>query len=209
MDAYVRHRRGRPIARSSADTRARILQAARDAFAELGYEATTMREVAARADLTRPAINHYFTGKPALYRAVLAQTGDLVTIALDEARQQVGLIARLSTYLTAVAQPTEENRTGAAFVVSAMLDAQRQPELAPLVGELQVGTQEFLHWAITDAVACGELTTDVATDALVQMLAALLWGVGFYGAFVGDSGQSAAVTENLQRLLVNRLWQIK
>ena len=42
----------------------------------MGYEAATFQEIATRADLTRPAINHYYPSKQALYRQVVAETND-------------------------------------------------------------------------------------------------------------------------------------
>lgn len=209
MVADLPHRLGRPRAARATDTRDRILQAARDVFSEHGYESTTFQIVASRAELTRPAINHYFTSKPALYRAVLAQTTMVVAAALDRARQETCLIGRLSAYLLAIAQPPDENRTAAAFVVSAVLDAQRRPELRPLVDDLQAGTREFLQWVVTEAIDRGELVTEATVPELADMLSALLWGIGFYSAFVGDREQAATVTTDLQLLLAHRLWQIK
>ena len=56
---------GRPPAAKAAETRERILRAAREVFSELGYDAATFQAIAIRADLTRPAINHYFASKRA------------------------------------------------------------------------------------------------------------------------------------------------
>ena len=39
------------------------MQAARLVFAECGYDGATFQAIAVRADLTRPAINHYFSTK--------------------------------------------------------------------------------------------------------------------------------------------------
>ena len=58
--------------KSAADTRARILRAARAVFSEMGYDAATFQAIADRADLTRPAINHYFSRERRALREVLA-----------------------------------------------------------------------------------------------------------------------------------------
>jgi AcrR family transcriptional regulator len=52
--------------RERADTRQRIVDAARDMFAERGYEATTMRAIADRVEYTPTAIYHHFRNKEAL-----------------------------------------------------------------------------------------------------------------------------------------------
>lgn len=48
------------------ETRARILEAARELFVRKGYEATTMRAIADRVEYTPTAIYHHFRDKEAL-----------------------------------------------------------------------------------------------------------------------------------------------
>jgi AcrR family transcriptional regulator len=52
--------------REKADTRQRILDAARDMFVRDGFEATTMRALADRIEYTPTAIYHHFPSKEAL-----------------------------------------------------------------------------------------------------------------------------------------------
>jgi AcrR family transcriptional regulator len=60
------------------DTRAALVRAARDLFAEKGYAGTGTEEIAARARVTRGALYHHFGDKPGLFRAVMeAVDGDL------------------------------------------------------------------------------------------------------------------------------------
>ena len=58
---------GRPPAAKAAETRKRILRAAREVFSERGYDAATFQAIAIRADLTRPdeATDHALTHQPA------------------------------------------------------------------------------------------------------------------------------------------------
>lgn len=208
MQHAVHHRVGRPRATRAADTRDRILKIARDAFSELGYDATAFQEIAVRADLTRPAINHYFPSKKVLYEAILGDAIGLVGAAAEEAWRETGLIERLSAFVAAVAPPDDDGRAAVAFVVGVMLDAHRHPDLSPLVGELQAGAHEFFRGVLSDAVATGELTTAADLPSLVGTLSAVVWGIGFYVAFVGDRAQAAAVIANVRLLLANELWRI-
>jgi AcrR family transcriptional regulator len=52
--------------RERTETRERILDAAREMFVQLGYEATTMRAIANRIEYTPTAIYHHFRNKEAL-----------------------------------------------------------------------------------------------------------------------------------------------
>jgi AcrR family transcriptional regulator len=52
-------------------TRARILDAAETRFAERGFAGTTVRDIAQAAALTPASLYNHFTGKQALYEAVL------------------------------------------------------------------------------------------------------------------------------------------
>jgi AcrR family transcriptional regulator len=58
-------------ARTKAQNRAAILDAAREVFAELGYDAAGVRDVIRRTDLASGTFYNYFPDKEAVFRAVL------------------------------------------------------------------------------------------------------------------------------------------
>lgn len=62
-------RRGRRPA--GEDTRGAIVEAARQEFAEAGYDATSLRGVARRAGVDPALVHHYFDGKPGLFAAAM------------------------------------------------------------------------------------------------------------------------------------------
>ncbi len=76
-------RRGRPPA-GGPDTREAILAAARDLFAQRGFEATTMRAVASRAGVDAALIHHYFGTKDGLLEEAL-------TLPVDPAQLLAGV----------------------------------------------------------------------------------------------------------------------
>ena len=55
------------------DTNDRLLNAAREVFASVGYRAATLREICRRGEANIAAVNYHFHDKEQLYRAVLEQ----------------------------------------------------------------------------------------------------------------------------------------
>nr|WP_090346427.1 TetR/AcrR family transcriptional regulator [Mycolicibacterium malmesburyense] len=201
---------GRPPAAKAAETRERIIGAAREVFSELGYDAATFQAIAIRADLTRPAINHYFANKQVLWREVVQQTNAaIVSAGKARAEDQTNLLARLSAYFTAAMQADSEDRSAAAFLVTSVLEAQRHPELSDEEHDSLKHSRDFVAWAVNDAIKRGELTTDTEVDSLVEMLVAVMWGMGFYAGFVGSHDELKAVVRQFELLMSNNLWNLQ
>ena len=200
---------GRPPAAKAAETRERILHAAREVFSELGYDAATFQGIAIRADLTRPAINHYFASKRLLYREVVEQTNALVVSAgMARAQGQTTVLGRLSAFFSAAMQADSEDRSTAAFLVTSVLEAQRHPELIHEEHDSLKNSRAFVSWVVNDAIEKGELTTDTDTPQLVEMLVAVMWGMGFYAGYVGSHNELETIVDKLELLLANNLWKL-
>jgi len=65
-------RRGRPPRTESADTRDRILAAAREEFSERGYEKTSVRGIAKAAGVDSALVHHYFGTKEQVFEVAIS-----------------------------------------------------------------------------------------------------------------------------------------
>lgn len=75
------------------DTRQAIVEAARVDFAEQGYDGTSLRGIARRAEVDPALVHHYFGGKPQLFAAVMdipADPAALISAVVAGPRDQVG-----------------------------------------------------------------------------------------------------------------------
>lgn len=76
--------RGRPRAEPSEVQRRRILDAARAGFAEVGYDAATVADIAVRARVARPVVYETVGDKAALLAAVADELAAELVSAIDQ-----------------------------------------------------------------------------------------------------------------------------
>ncbi len=137
-------KRGRPSGASSGDTRARLLRAAREVFAENGYAAASTAEIVSRAGVSAPVLYHYFVNKAGVFSAATAAVYDDVESVLEAAVAGRDSFADcLDAILTASVQMHERDPSMAAFIVSTPEIAQDHLELAGLQSEF--GRTERLY----------------------------------------------------------------
>jgi AcrR family transcriptional regulator len=69
---------------TAAQRRAQLIAVGRQVFAERGYEATTVEEVAERAKVSKPIIYDHFGGKEGLYAVIVDREMDYVARRITE-----------------------------------------------------------------------------------------------------------------------------
>tara|TARA_R110002020_G_scaffold143516_1_gene315797 strand:- start:45 stop:650 length:606 start_codon:yes stop_codon:yes gene_type:complete len=92
------------------ETRAKLISAARAAFATVGYADSSMDELTAQAGLTRGALNHHFGGKKGLLEAVIAQidaeiSGRLAVIVEEAESTWDGFVQECIGYIKMAVEP--------------------------------------------------------------------------------------------------------
>jgi AcrR family transcriptional regulator len=85
IDVKVARREKRPGRLSAAARRAQLIEVAREVFAERGYEATSVEEIAERAKVSKPIVYEHFGGKEGIYAVVVDREMDAVVKRIAEA----------------------------------------------------------------------------------------------------------------------------
>jgi AcrR family transcriptional regulator len=193
-------RLGRPPASSGAQTEARIIEAARRCFADLGYAATTNREIADDAGITTGAIYHFF-------EQVFTQVEELVSERLTAAWRSAGdeFAPRMRAVLEASVALNREDASLARFLVTVPTECRRRPELAPLLGMLNGYQERVFGPVVDDGIARGEIPDDVGRSTLLNVIGVVLVGLADVSANFSSPEQHAANANVVGRLFEGTL----
>ncbi|MFV5404142.1 TetR/AcrR family transcriptional regulator [Acinetobacter sp. 228] len=93
-----------------AETRKKLIEVARRAFAEYGYADTSMDKLTAKAGLTRGALYHHFGDKKGLFAAVVEQIDSEMALSAQQHLEQPddlweGLLLEGQTYIQNALKP--------------------------------------------------------------------------------------------------------
>ena len=125
------NRLGRPAAADAQETRQRILETARQLFADHGFDGTSNRALAESVGLTTGALYHYFDRKLDLYLAVYEATNGHVYDRLEGAVEANDtFIDALRGVLEAAHDLNNTDPSLARFLGSCRVDVDRDSELA-------------------------------------------------------------------------------
>lgn len=114
-------------------TRAAILAAAREQFADQGYDRTSVRSIAAQAGVDPALVSHFHSSKQALFAAVVELPFDPAEVLprlLAGGHEHVG--QRLAEFVVGVMESPEGRRR----ILGLVRAATSEPEAARLVREL-------------------------------------------------------------------------
>src|ERR1700683_3072119 len=104
------------------DTKSRILDSAEKLFGLNGFEATSLRDITAEAQVNLAAVNYHFQSKESLIDAVIARRIEPVNRRRFEMLDAAGSHPTLEQILTAFLAPVlEQNLDGVAPLMGRMM----------------------------------------------------------------------------------------
>jgi AcrR family transcriptional regulator len=179
-------------------TRAALIAAAAAAFAEHGFTATSIAQIAAAARVTKGAVYHHFSDKQGLFEAVMNQ--------YNEAAQQkvYGVIAK----------HPDDMWKAATAALEATLDVCADPVAGRLIyleGPIGLGwrrwreserqyTHHNVRQLLLSGVQAGIYPDDIPIEAMTQVMAGMITHAGIALA-EASTRQRKAVRQDLQNAI--------
>ncbi|MEO6571045.1 MAG: TetR/AcrR family transcriptional regulator [Ilumatobacteraceae bacterium] len=197
---------GRPPAADSAETRRRLLHAARVRFARDGFRSTTNRHIAADSGITSGAIYHYVSSKAELYAAVYCDTVDEVYSEFERvASHETTLLGQFGAVLRSACDLQVDDPSITGFIVAVAQETRRHPDLVALLAPQRGRHAGFFTDLVQAAADRGELAADVDRRAVADLLGAVLAGLARMSTTAGDPGRYTSAVEVLERFLAGTL----
>jgi AcrR family transcriptional regulator len=168
---------GRPPATDSAETRQRILDRARVAFAADGFEAATNRSLADEVGVTAGALYHYFGSKLDLFVAVDADVQERVYVRMNEAVDAAhGFFGKFEAVLDVARELNAEDPSLARFIGARRTDVRRNPEIAEAMSAEKYRERDFFGRIVQAGVEAGEVS-EANAPFVTQFVLTLLTGL--------------------------------
>ena len=130
---------------SGHQRREQLLQVARSLFAEKGFGGTSVEEIAARAEVSKPVVYEHFGGKEGVYAVIVDREVETLLAALTGSLRQGGH-PRVTVERTALAllDYIETNTDGFRILVRDSPVAQATGTFSSLIGDVATQVEEVL-----------------------------------------------------------------
>jgi AcrR family transcriptional regulator len=182
----------------SRATRQRLLEAAVESLAEVGYAATTVSVVATRAGVSRGAAQHHFPTRADLFEAAVEY---MTEVRLAEIKAQAAALPSGPARTEAIVGMLADVYTGPLFRaalhlwVAASTEAALRKQIVRL--EAHVGRQA--HRALLEVLEVSERTPGVRET--VQGVLDMARGLGLADLLTDDSARRQGIVRQWSRIL--------
>lgn len=130
---------------TASQRREQLLAVSRRLFAEKGFEGTSIEEIAARAEVSKPVVYEHFGGKEGIYAVVVDREVQALTAALSGALDEGGhpkvLLERTALALLSYIEASED---GFRILVRDSPVAQATGTFSSLIGDVATQVEHLL-----------------------------------------------------------------
>lgn len=185
--------RGRPKGGDSAQTKKRILDAARLEFATNGYDGASIMAIATNVGIAPSAVYHYFQSKEKLYTDVFEQTSNAIWESVTPSEDASTLLDAMRQLLDDSRLLAEQLPSYSDFLASLPIEARLHPEFSELLEKRAVYQDRTFRRLASIGIASGELdflTEDEATELIRSIVMGWFFERHFRQAEIPNSGES-------------------
>src|SRR6266851_2543760 len=191
---------GRPPVSESTQTRQRIIDGARQCFVRMGYDQTTVKDIASAAGITAGAMYYHFDAKQDIFVAVYRWLQEFVFGEFERVASETGgtLVDRLGALLEKAAEMHARDRQLAEFTAISPIEIQRHDDLRRLVGKDARTVYLFFERMVREA---GEEVAPEDRNGVVNMLVAIVTGFSMLGATAHSPRAHREAIDSFTRML--------
>ena len=193
-----------PVSRrttTSDETRQRLLRAAAELIAEVGWGRVTTRAVATRAGLPHGTVSYHFHGKQELLTEAALDTF-VRAFPVDQLHALATLPDLVSLFEPWMGEPEDADPVVARVGIEAMLESERNPLLRERLGALLREFREAVADLARAAQASGSAPAGVSPEALATLIGAIGDGLFLHARL--DPGLDANAALGALRELLRR-----
>lgn len=190
---------------SKEESRQKIFQAAFEAFAEKGFEKTSMDEIVKRSGLSKGTLYWHFTNKRELFLAAIQMPFQLIEIQLNALVEQEDTSAedRLRTFFAQFSDYLEPNRNMIGLLVDAFFQSYQSQDARDILRDLYARYIGAVEQIIRQGIARGEFR-EVDTHMTAVVLMAGGDGVTIY-MLLDPAWDVPAALNSMVEMVINSL----
>ncbi len=172
--------------RRKQEVRARIYGAARELFSKQGFDATTVDEIAAAADVAPATFFNHFKGKQVLLGLMATEVVDALQTLTPHLESEGDSVERLSAFVASAADAIAANRGVARDVLLEFMRSDATPDgpqpyleriHEPFVSLIEAGQREGSMRSDYDAGFLAQMAVGMLNSAITSWLADPLYPV--------------------------------
>jgi len=190
---------GRIAGVAPGETKAKLIAAAVQVFAERGYEGARVTDIARQAGLSSGAIYAHYTSKAELLvDAIRAHGPDELHRLLDSGDVRMPLPDLL---LQLAGSLEHRDRTQGSLLLEALAASRRDPELAAMFSSTVTGREDLIATLVRYGHRAGDVDEDVDPDAVSRFCLMVVLGSMVARALDLPAVDPAAWTDLITRLV--------
>ena len=184
-------------------TKQHIIEVARNLFSEYSYLGVSMNDIAKKLNITKAALYYHFTGKTEIYKKVLDQVFNNLSLsiieAFDETTTDKKLRKLIKNYLDFGLQ--EKNLINALILKMSPAD----PEMKKYIIQLKEQTADLIQPLIKEMVASKKLSRKVDSRFLTSLLTGMMNGLLLEYSLLNKKIDSEKVSNQIVAVLFQKV----